>query len=150
MPLPKYEPQEQGERLSAKEVAGSLLLVRVNGVKKNVTTKFGEKDAIDIDVCGVATGKAAHGVRWFNGAIVDGLAPYVGQVVPLKIGWVTSAAGNPYLAPEELSDAEYEQANAFYDKGDPFAHKTPVAAPPSAAQGAPAAPAVPAAVQGRW
>jgi hypothetical protein len=151
MPLPKYEAPEQGDRLPTKDVVGSLLLVRVNKVVEGIVTKFGEKSAVDLDVCGVATGKVAYGVRWFNGAVVDGLAQYVGQVVPLKLGWVTSAAGNPYVAPEALSDAEYEQANAFYDKGDPFAPEAPAAAaPPSAAQGAPAAPAVPAAVQGRW
>lgn len=109
-----------GERVAPRDLVGSVILARVNKHTAEVQTKFGVTGAIDLDVCGVGTGKVAMGQRWFNGAITDALAGYVGQVVVVKVVWRESKDGRPYLALDPVSEAEQVQAQELTDKGDPF------------------------------
>lgn len=114
-----------GDSVKPADLVGMALLVKVSTVQKEIKTSYGEKDAVDVDIAGVANGKVARGLRWFNPAVVDALRPYEGKVVPLKLAWVTGNSGRAYLTAESLSEIENAAAKALYAKGDPFAPEEP-------------------------
>lgn len=102
-------------RVSARDLVGSLVVIHVREVKHDIKTKFQPEgvDAISIDIASVETGNVAMDQLWFNGALVDALSDYVGDYVPCRIAWATSASGRAYLVVEEVSDSELEAATQF-------------------------------------
>lgn len=120
----KGRPQsnEEGERVQVRDLVGAVLLIRVRKVERNVRTKFKPEgtDCVVADIASVMTGKVALDQRIWNGAIVDGLAPYAGQTVPVKLDWSKGQAGYPYIIPVALTNEEQAMAGKFYDEKDPF------------------------------
>ena len=128
----KGRPQgDEGERVQTRDLVGAVLLVRVRKVDRNVRTKFNPEgtDCLVADIASVMTGKVALDQRIWNGAIVDGLAPYAGQTVPVKLDWSKGQSGYPYIVPVALTNEEQEMAGKFYEEEDPF-HESEGSQPP--------------------
>lgn len=128
MQLDTYTPpaHEEGDRLPAKEMAGRPLIVAVREHRTGVKTKFNSDasdparykpeggETIGLDVVDLSTNAVYIGVAWFSGAIVDGLKPYVGQLLPIKLVFTAGKlGGNPYLAPEPLTGPELAAAQGW-------------------------------------
>jgi hypothetical protein len=128
MQLDTYTPpsSDDGDRLPAKEMAGRPLIVAVREHRTGIKTAFNSNpadpakykpeggDAIGLDVADLSTNAIYLGVLWFNGAIVDGLRPYVGQTLPVKLVFTAAkGGGNAYLAPEPLDGAELAAARGW-------------------------------------
>lgn len=171
MQLDTYTPpaHEEGDRLPSKEMAGRPLIVAIREHRTGVKTKFNSDptdparykpeggETIGLDVVDLSTNAVYLGVLWFNGAIVDGLRPYVGQMLPIKLVFTAGkTGGNPYLAPEPLTGPELAAAQGWAAnnpnrfeveratraaQGMPPIPGAPSAPPAWAAPAAPAAPA---------
>lgn len=148
---PKASPSDDPNkvRVSPKEVVGSLLIVRVNEFKEAVKTRFAPEGspAIALDLVSVETGNVAPDQLWFNGALVDQLKDYVGEIVPCRLGWATSASsGYPYITVEETSDADDEAVAQFLDANPNVFDSAQGEAPAPASK----APAQTASAKPRW
>lgn len=114
-----------GDQLKAQDAVDKALVVQVREHRTGIKTKFnqtpGEKgykadgqDGVTVDVADVAADKTWIDVLWLNGAIVDNLAPYVGQVVPIKLHWQAPAnGGNSYISLTALTGAELTAAQGW-------------------------------------
>jgi hypothetical protein len=127
----KGRPQSDEDRVQVRDLVGSVLLVKVNKHERDVRTKFKPEgtDCLDVDIASVMTGKVASNQRIWNGAIVDGLAPYVGQTVPVKFDWSKGQSGYQYIIPVQLTNEEQQQAEKFSEDNDPFGEKDGSAPP---------------------
>lgn len=149
----KFTPKsrEDGVRISARDLVGSLLLLNVTELKSGVVTKFSPEgsDAIALDVASVETGNVAFDQLWFNGALVDGLADYVGSAVPCRIEWTKSQSSSySYLTIVGISEADEAAVDKFI-AANPNVFDTASSDPsPVAAVSGEAAPAP--AVKPRW
>ncbi|WP_263251611.1 hypothetical protein [Saccharopolyspora rosea] len=137
MELSGFAPRENvtGDRLPAKEAAEKPLVVLVREHRTGVKTKYNSDpnrpgykpdggEAVILDVADLTTNSLYIDVMWMNGAVVDNLAPYLGQAVPIKLVWTASAkGGNSYLTVEALTGAELEKA-AAWAKANPTAFDT--------------------------
>lgn len=114
-----------GDRLPAKEAADKPLVVLVREHRTGIKTKYNNDPArpgykpeggegVQLDVADLTTDSVFIDVLWMNGAVVDNLAPYVGQALPVKLVWTASAkGGNAYLTVEGLDGAELAKAQAW-------------------------------------
>lgn len=110
------KPERGGDRLPAKEAVDRPLVVRVvehrTGVKTQYKPEGGE--GVQLDVADTASDSVWIDVLWMNGAVVDNLAPYVGQVLPIKLVWTPSAqGGNPYIGVSALEGNELATAQQW-------------------------------------
>ncbi len=105
-----------GDQLQAKEAIDKPLIVFVREHKTGIKTKFNQDpantktfkaegtDGVIVDAADVTTDEVWIDVMWLNGAIVDNLAPYVGQAVPIKLAWQAPAnGGNSYIVVTPLA-----------------------------------------------
>ncbi|GAA0632445.1 hypothetical protein GCM10010174_61890 [Kutzneria viridogrisea] len=148
----------QGDRLSAKENLNKPMIVLVRehrtGIKTAHNSDPNERgykpdggDGVQVDVALVGTNEVYLDVLWMAGAIVDNLAPYVGQAVPVKLATATSAKGAAYITVKGLDGAQLAQAqqwaaanpNRFEQERAQRAAQA-AAAPTPQVPGAPAAP----------
>lgn len=114
-----------GDRLPAKEAVDKPLVVLVREYRTGIKTKYNSDPArsgykpeggegVQLDVADLTTDSVFCDVLWMNGAVVDNLAPYVGQALPIKLVWTASAkGGNAYLTVEALEGAELAKAQAW-------------------------------------
>lgn len=137
----KTEQTTDGVRIKPSDVVGALLLVKVHELKTGIKTKYDDDaSAVSLDIVSVETGNVAPDQLWFNGAVVDGLKDYVGDVLPIRLEWATSASsGNAYLTVAEVEDAEFDAATQFLEANPNVFDADPgEAAPPAPASSAPA------------
>jgi hypothetical protein len=105
-----------GDRLQAKEAVDRALVVLVREHRTGVVTQYKPDggDAVVSDVADVRTNEVWIDVMWMNGAIVDNLAPYVGQPVAVRLVWTPSAkGGNPYIGVKPLDGADLVAAQQW-------------------------------------
>ena len=116
-PPVKSETDADKVRVKPSDLVGALLVLHVRGVKESVKTSFSPegKDAIILDVASVKTGNVAPDQMWFNGAIVDGLRPYVGATIAAKLEFTKGQSGRPYLVIAPVDETERTQAAEFLD-----------------------------------
>lgn len=146
----KEDANPDAVRVSPRDIIDTLILVKVNEFKDSVITKHapGGTPAIALDLVSVETGSVALDQLWFNGALVDGFKDYVGEVVPCRLGWVPSKSGGyPYLAVQEISDAD-DQAVDLFIANNPNIFDKPGSETPPASERSPAASAP--AAKPRW
>jgi hypothetical protein len=108
--------RSDGDRLQAKEAVDRLLVVLVREHRTGIVTKFKPDggEGVTVDVADVRTNEVWIDVLWMNGAVVDNLAPYVGQPVAIKLVWTPSASGgNPYIGVKALEGAELAAAQQW-------------------------------------
>ncbi|GAA0638068.1 hypothetical protein GCM10010174_69890 [Kutzneria viridogrisea] len=106
----------QGDSLQAKETVDKPLVVLVREHRTGIITKFKPEggEGVQLDVAVIAENKVYIDVLWMNGAVVDNLAPYLGQAVPIKLVWTPSAkGGNPYISVRPLEGAELAAAQQW-------------------------------------
>lgn len=122
MATTKFEPQAQDDpnkvRVAPRDLIGALLVIKVKEVKADLKTKFAPqgKTGIAIDVASVTSGNSAPDQLWFNPAITDALAPYVGATVAVKLAYrVSGSTGYRYIAVEPVTEQEQAKADAFLD-----------------------------------
>jgi hypothetical protein len=156
MQLGTFTPRERtdGDSFPAKEAVDRSLIVLVREHRTGIVTKFKPEggDGVVVDVADTATNSVWIDVLWMNGAVVDNLAPFLGQPVAVKLEWVASAkGGNSYISVAPLEGAVLAQATAWaaantnrFDlerqQRAALANKPAALTPPAPA--APAAPAV--------
>lgn len=145
------KPERGGDRLPAKEAVDRPLIVRVvehrTGVKTQYKPEGGE--GVQVDVADTAGDSVWIDVLWMNGAVVDGLAPYVGQALPIKLVWTPSAqGGNAYIGVQALDGAELATAQQWASNNptrfDTERAQRAASADTGSQQPAPAQPAAPA------
>jgi hypothetical protein len=115
-----------GDQLQAKEAVDKPLIVFVREHRHGIKTKFNQDpsntrtykaegtDGVVVDAADVSTDEVWIDVLWLNGAIVDNLAPYVGQAVPIKLVWQAPAnGGNSYIVVAPLTDTQLVQAQQW-------------------------------------
>lgn len=114
---PRERDQIQGDQFQAKEAVDKPLIALVREHRENMTTKFkpnGDGTGVICDIADTATGKVYIDVLWMNGAVVDNLAPFLGQAVPIKLVWTPSQnGGNPYISVKPLEGAELAVAQQW-------------------------------------
>lgn len=127
MELSGFTPRENdtGDRLPAKEAADTPLILLVREHRTGVRTKYNSdpnqpgykpegSEAIVVDAANPSTDSVWIDVLWLNGAIVDNLAPYIGQALPIKLVWTASAKGGyPYLSVQALDGPELATAQQW-------------------------------------
>lgn len=98
-----------GDQLSAKDAVDRPIVVLVREHRTGIKTKFNSDpnkngykpdggDGVTVDVADIRTNEVWLDVLWLNGAVVDNLAPYLGQTVPVKLIWQASnKGGNNYI-----------------------------------------------------
>lgn len=120
-------PREEmiGDQLQAKEAIGRPLVTFVREHRTGIKTKFNQDpkekgykpdggDGVIVDVADVNTNEVWIDVLWLNGAIVDNLALYVGQAVPIQLVWTPSQkGGNPFIGVAALEGNQLAQAQQW-------------------------------------
>lgn len=117
MELSGFAPPERGgDRLPAKEAVDRPLIVSVREHRTGIITQYRPEGGAGV-VCDVADTNSDSvwiDVLWMNGAVVDNLAPYVGQVVPVKLAWTPSArGGNAFIGVQALDGADLATAQQW-------------------------------------
>lgn len=118
MELSGFTPRERsgGDQFPAKEAVDRLLVAQVREHRTGIVTKFKPEggEGVVVDVADVTADAVWIDVLWMNGAVVDNLAPYLGQTVPIKLVWTPSQkGGNAYIGVEALEGAELAQAGQW-------------------------------------
>lgn len=118
MELGTFTPRERqdGDTFPAKEAVDRALVVLVKEHRTGIVTKFKPEggDGVVVDAADVATNEVFLDVLWMNGAVVDNLAPFVAQAVPIKLVWIASAkGGNAYIGVESLDGPLLTQAQTW-------------------------------------
>lgn len=105
-----------GETLKPDEVKGHLLIVRPLSYEQGITTAFGVRDAVRVNVVDLDTpaddgtpGKLIVGALWFSGVLVGGLKHQLGGTVLARMGQGIAKPGQS--APWKLDDATTQQAD---------------------------------------
>jgi hypothetical protein len=136
------QPAAGGDQVKIPELLGSLVLVYVREVRENITTPYGEKEAIACDLHtldGPKGGEVFENSLIFQGALIGSLRSAAGgDPVLARIGQGVAKPGQsaPYIL-QPFTDADAAIATAYIAKmAKPFQ-------PPAAA-----APANPAATAG--
>lgn len=109
-------PAVRGDQLPARDVVDRPLVVLVREHRMGIQSRFRTEpaDGVVLDVADITSDSVWIDVLWMNGAVVDGLAPYVGQAVPIKLTWTPSAkGGNPYIAAAPLEGADLARAQQW-------------------------------------
>jgi hypothetical protein len=105
--------RSDGDRLQAKEAIDRALVVLPQEHRTGVVTQY-KPDGGEAVVCDVADVRTNEVWVWMNGAVVDNLAPYVGQPVAVKLVWTPSASGgNPYIGVKALDGADLVAAQQW-------------------------------------
>lgn len=122
---PRPREDVNGDQLKATDAVDKPLVVHVREHKTGIKTKFNQDpkqsgykpdgaDGVIVDVANVDTDEVFIDVLWLNGAVVDNLAPYVGQVVPVQLVWQAPAnGGNSYISLVALVDAQLVKAQQW-------------------------------------
>lgn len=115
----------QGDRLTAKDNVDKPMVVLVREHRTGIKTKFNSDpnqqgykaeggEGVQLDIAVLATNEVFIDVLWMNGAVVDNLAGYVSQAVPIKLAWQPSVkGGNPYLTVKPLEGQELALAQQW-------------------------------------
>ena len=120
------EPQDEGDRFDPREAIDHLLVIRPIEHKTGIITTNAPNgtDAVSADVLDLDhTGgpKVYNDTLLFTGALVDGLKPFVGQVVVIRLEMRKSKSGRTYPSPIASRDGDQQRAQDYWTKnGDPF------------------------------
>jgi hypothetical protein len=139
-----FQQPSQGDRVDFKDLLGCLVLIWAREVRENITTPFGEKDAIAADIHvldGAKGGEKFENTLIFGGALIGSLRAAVGGEPVL--GRVSQGMSKPgQNAPWILSpftDADAAVATGYIQRmAKPF-QAAATANPPAAAGTSPAA-----------
>lgn len=122
---PRPRDEMIGDKLQAQEAIDKALVVFVREHKSGIKTKFNQDpkekgykpdggDGVIVDVADVVANTVYIDVLWLNGAIVDNLAPYVGQALPIKLVWTASqGGGKPFIGVQQLDGGHMQVAQAW-------------------------------------
>ena len=130
-----------GDSLAPADVEGHVLVVEPQEYVASITTSFGDKDAIRVNVHDITTQTSHADVLWFPGGLIGALKGQIGKRV---LGVMTKGTAKPgQAAPWLLQDAStsapavaaataYLTAATAATLAAPAAAPAPVAAPASA------------------
>src|SRR5215208_2595808 len=122
---PRTNDENYGDKFTAKEAIDRPLVVLIREHRTGIKTKFNSDpgkdgykpeggDGVTVDVADVRTNEVWIDVLWMNGAVVDNLAVYIGQTVPIKLVWTASAkGGNAYINVQPLEGQELALAQQW-------------------------------------
>lgn len=115
---PRPKDDVMGDQLAARDAVDKPLVVFVREHRTGITTQYkpnGDGIGVIVDVADTSTNEVWIDVLWMNGPVVDNLAPYVGQAVPIKLVWTPSkkAGGNAYIGLTALTGAELATAQQW-------------------------------------
>lgn len=94
--------------LAAADADGHLLLIFPTAYETGISTTFGDKDAVRLDVIDLDAGEEWPDSMWFGNYLVGSLKKMVGQKVLARMSKGTAKAGQS--APWVLVDATTDQA----------------------------------------
>ena len=132
---------EESDSFPAKDNVGKPLLVKALEVKMIEKTRYtqpgqnqGPKPGVVVHVVDLTTGGRYRNVLWMGGAVVDGLTPFVGRFVVVRLAWATARDGSTnYITLEPGNPQDNAYAQQYLGQfGDPF---PPQLAQPQQAQG---------------
>ncbi|WP_018348204.1 hypothetical protein [Longispora albida] len=148
-----------GDKLAERDVLGHLLIVRPSEYVEQITTAFGDKDAVrvsvvDLDAADPNTGQPGSqydDVLWFGGRLVGSLKRQVGETILARMAQGSLKPGATGKPPYELHDATSDpaavaRAEAWIAAHPRFTAPAASASPAPVATPAPAPAAVPAAL----
>lgn len=123
MDFATYERQAfANDSLKPSDAQDRPLVVSVRERREGIVTKYQKDGApgVVVDVADVKEGRVYANVLWMNGALVDALTPYVGNVVPIKLVMTPpkKAGGYPYLSVEALTGPELALAGRWAEGND--------------------------------
>ena len=113
------EPTSEEDRFSAKDNIGHVIVVKVNERRDGIVTANspGGTSAVACDVADLDNPGGPRVYRdtlIFGGAMVDALAPFVGQMVVVKLESRKSNSGRTYPAPVEAMPPDLARASSFF------------------------------------
>lgn len=116
---------EDGDTFKPSENVGKPLIVKVRERKEGIVTDFTPAPGgpgVVLDLVDLTTGQVSRAVLWMNGALVDGLTPYVGgQPLVIKLAWIQGKS-QKYVGIEPGNEQEIAYAMQWVSQnGDPFA-----------------------------
>jgi hypothetical protein len=124
----EFTPPVEGDRYTPKDNIGHVLIVKPTEKREGVVTENSPEGTTAVAVSLVdlddtsGTPKVYRDALLFGGALVDGLSPYVGQTLVIKLDLKTSKAGRTYPNPVKAEAADMQRASAYITaNGDPFA-----------------------------
>lgn len=136
-----FQQPSQGDRVDMKDLTGSLVLIWAREYRENITTPYGESDAIAADIHaldGPKGGEKFENTLIFQRALIGSLRSAVGgEPVLARIGQGVAKPGQsaPFIL-EPFTEADAAVATGYISKmAKPFQQ--------AASNGTPAAPAGP-------
>lgn len=97
-----------GDTLTPADVEGHVLVVEPREYVASITTTFGDKDAVRVDVHDITTQTSHTDVLWFPGGLVGTCKKAIGQKLLVVMARGTAKPGQ--AAPWVLQDASTSQA----------------------------------------
>ena len=104
----EFSAPSQGTMLKPADVEGHVLVVEPSEYVANITTAFGESDAIRVTVHDISDAETYSDVLWFSSALVGSLKGNIGKRVLGVMGKGVAKAGQS--APWILVDASGNEA----------------------------------------
>jgi hypothetical protein len=147
------QPAENGDKVPVAELINSLVLIWVREHRTGITTTFGEKDAVDVDLHvldGPHGGETFDNALLFQGALIGSLKAAVGgDPVLARIGVGVGKPGqNPPYVLNPFTEQDGVTATSYLQRmRPPVQQPPPAAAAPPVPTPAPAAPSPAAATQ---
>lgn len=119
--MPIFADPTSGDRFSAAEANGHLLLVKPLSVEADINTANGVKDAIRVDVADLSTGQTYFGTMWFGGVLIGSLRTRIGQLVLGTMGQGQGKPGQnpPWVIKGETQNPAAVQAAEAYLAANP-------------------------------
>lgn len=120
-----------GGNLKPADVEGHLLVVEPLEYVPNMTTAFGESDAVRVNVHDISAQETHENVLWFPKALVGSLKPSIGKRILAVMGKGTAKAGQspPWVLIDATANSEAVTAATNYLNGQVAATISAPAAP---------------------
>lgn len=110
-----------GGGVSPADVNGHLLICYPISVETDITTTYGPKDAIKLNVADLTTGEFHGDVLWFPGYLIGGLKHSLGTPVLAEMGFGEAKPGQspPWKLLDRSQDAAAIQAATAWLNANP-------------------------------
>jgi integral membrane sensor domain MASE1 len=120
-----------GASVKPADVEGHLLVVEPLEYVANMTTAFGESDAVRINLHDVSAQESYESVLWFSSALVGSLKGSIGKRILAVMGKGQAKPGQsaPWVLVDATSNEQAVAAATAYINGQTAATMAPPAAP---------------------
>ena len=126
-----FDAPSTGSALKPADVEGHLLVVEPLEYVPNITTAFGESDAVRVTVHDVSAQESHESVMWFSSALVGSLKGSIGKRILAVMGKGQAKPGQsaPWVLVDATSNEQAVAAATAYITGQTAATMAAPAAP---------------------